>query len=69
VEDSRRAIFEARSAGLYPFCLTIDTSDPDPYLARIFGVSGYTILRRPEQLPVALLDLVRQLLRGGGAGR
>jgi nitric oxide reductase NorD protein len=69
VEDSRRAVFEARSAGLYPFCLTIDTSDPDPYMARIFGTSGYTILRRPEQLPVALLDLVRQLLRGGGAGR
>ena len=68
VEDSRRAVLEARSAGLYPFCLTIDASDPDPYLGRIFGAAGYAILRRPEQLPVALLDLVRQLLRGGASG-
>lgn len=68
VEDSRRAVSEARLAGLYPFCLTIDASDPDPYLGRIFGAAGYAILRRPEQLPVALLDLVRQLLRGGRSG-
>lgn len=65
IEDSRQAVFEARSAGIYPFCLTIDSNDPDPYLARVFGSAGHTILRRPEQLPVALLDLVRMLLRGG----
>jgi nitric oxide reductase NorD protein len=66
VEDSRQAIFEARADGIYPFCLTIDANDPDPYLARVFGASGHTILRNPEYLPVALLDLVRDLLRGGG---
>lgn len=66
IEDSRRAVFEARAAGVYPFCLTIDASDPGPYLARVFGAAGHTILRRPDQLPVALLDLVRELLRGGG---
>jgi nitric oxide reductase NorD protein len=66
VEDSRQAIFEARAEGMYPFCLTIDAEDRDSYLERVFGTSGYTILRRPEQLPAALLDLVRQLLRGGG---
>lgn len=66
IEDSRQAIFEARAAGVYPFCLTVDASDPQPYLARVFGAAGHTILRRPEQLPVALLDLVRTLLRGRG---
>lgn len=66
VEDSRQAVFEARAAGVYPFCLTIDANDPDPYLARVFGASGHTVLRRPEQLPVALLDLVREILGGGG---
>ena len=67
IEDSRQAVFEARAAGIYPYCLTIDAHDPDPYLARVFGTAGHAILRRPEQLPVALLDLVRELLRGGGA--
>ncbi len=66
VEDSRQAIFEARADGIYPFCLTIDANDPDPYLARVFGAAGHTILRNPEHLPAALLDLVRELLRGGG---
>ena len=66
VEDSRQAVFETRADGIYPFCLTIDANDPDPYLARVFGAAGHTILRNPEQLPVALLDLVRELLRGGG---
>jgi len=65
IEDSRQAVFEARAAGIFPFCLTIDSNDPDPYLTRVFGSAGHAILRRPEQLPVALLDLVRMLLRGG----
>ncbi|MEO7041654.1 MAG: VWA domain-containing protein [Gemmatimonadaceae bacterium] len=65
IEDSRQAVFEARSAGIFPFCLTVDSNDPDPYLTRVFGSAGHTILRRPEQLPAALLDLVRMLLRGG----
>src|SRR6185312_3998967 len=68
-EDSRQAIFEARADGIYPFCLTVDGNDPDPYLARVFGAAGHTILRNPEHLPVALLDLVRDLLRGGGRYR
>jgi len=66
VEDSRQAIFEARADGIYPFCLTIDANDRDPYLARVFGAAGHTILRNPDHLPAALLDLVRDLLRGGG---
>jgi nitric oxide reductase NorD protein len=66
VEDSRQAVFDARADGIYPFCLTIDANDRDPYLARVFGAAGHTILRNPEHLPVALLDLVRDLLRGGG---
>lgn len=67
VEDSRRSVIEARADGVYPFCLTIDASDRDPYLVRVFGESGHSILRQPEQLPGALLGLVQQLLRGGAA--
>lgn len=62
VADARRAVAEARAAGVVPFCLTVDREEGGEYLAAIFGAAGHTILRRPEQLPAALLALVRQLL-------
>ncbi len=62
VEDSRQAIFEARASGVYPFCLTID-KEASEYLPRIFGKAGHTILQRPQQLPTALLSVVRALIR------
>jgi nitric oxide reductase NorD protein len=61
VEDTRRAIFEARRDGVYPFCLTIDRQGQE-YLARIFGEAGHAILRNPDQLPLALVKVVRHLL-------
>lgn len=61
VEDSRQAINEARSNGVFPFCLTIDREGAD-YLPRIFGEVGHTILRHPDQLPVALVSVVRGLV-------
>jgi nitric oxide reductase NorD protein len=61
VEDSRQAIAEARSCGVYPFCLTVDREGPE-YLTRIFGAAGHSILRHPEHLPLALVQVVRQLL-------
>jgi nitric oxide reductase NorD protein len=61
VEDSRQAIFEARASGVFPFCLTIDREGRE-YLTRIFGAAGHTILLDPEQLPIALLGVVRHLL-------
>jgi nitric oxide reductase NorD protein len=62
VEDSRQAIFEARGSGVYPFCLTIDR-EASEYLPRIFGQAGHTILQEPRQLPNALVNVVRALIR------
>jgi nitric oxide reductase NorD protein len=64
VEDARQAVHEARAAGVVPFCLTVDREEPE-YLAHVFGVAGHTILRRPDQLPAALVGLVRHLLADG----
>ena len=61
VEDTRQAILEARRAGVYPFCLTIDREGQE-YLGRIFGEAGHTILRNPQQLPMALVKVVKHLL-------
>jgi nitric oxide reductase NorD protein len=62
VEDSRQAILEARASGVFPYCLTIDQAASE-YLPRIFGSAGHTILQKPEQLPRALLAVVRGLIK------
>ncbi len=61
VEDARQAINETRRAGVYPFCLTIDRQGQE-YLGRIFGEAGHTVLRNPQQLPMALVKVVKHLL-------
>lgn len=61
VEDSRQAILEARSAGVYPFCITVDQKGA-AYLPRIFGTAGHMIVRDAGQLPAALSRAVRNLL-------
>jgi nitric oxide reductase NorD protein len=61
IEDSRRALADARSSGVHAFCLTVDREETE-YLPHLFGTSGYRVLRSPEQLPSALLRVVEQLL-------
>ena len=60
VEDTRQAVAEARRQGLVPFCITIDKQASD-YLPYLFGAHGYTLIRQPEQLPLRLPQLYRQL--------
>jgi nitric oxide reductase NorD protein len=62
IEDSRQAIAEARTAGVHPFCLTVDRKGSD-YLTRIFGAPGHLVLQDPGQLPRALLAVIRHLIR------
>ena len=63
IEDSRRALHEARAEGVVPFCLTVDQDDRE-YLPHLFGQTGYRVLTRPQQLPGALLDVVRGMVGG-----
>ncbi|MFV9653153.1 nitric oxide reductase activation protein NorD [Pseudomonas citrulli] len=63
VEDTRQAVVEARRQGLIPFCITIDRQAGD-YLPYMFGAHGYTLIRQPEQLPLRLPQLYRQLTEG-----
>ena len=63
VEDTRQAVAEARRQGLIPFCITIDRQAGD-YLPYMFGAHGYTLIRQPEQLPLRLPQLYRQLTEG-----
>ncbi len=62
VADSRRAVMEARLAGVHAYCITVDRDEPGAYLADIFGEGGYLALRHPEQLPRALVRSVERML-------
>ncbi len=60
VEDTRKAILEAKQLGLIPFCITIDHK-ADDYLPYLFGRNGYVVVRDPGQLPHKLLALYARL--------
>ena len=50
----------ARSAGLHPFCITIDeqAADYSPYL---FGQHGYALVHKPQDLVSRLTNIVATL--------
>jgi nitric oxide reductase NorD protein len=60
LEDTRHAVLAARAAGLVPFCVTID-QEANQYLPRLFGVHGYALVHRPEQLARALTQVYVRL--------
>jgi nitric oxide reductase NorD protein len=62
VEDTRRAIQEARQSGIQPFCVTIDEKGND-YLPYLFGSGGYVVIRKPKELPGKLPLLYARLTR------
>ena len=50
VEDTRKAIHEARSEGITPFCITID-AEASNYLPYLFGSRGYSVIHDTLKLP------------------
>ncbi len=61
VEDTRRAILDARRAGLSVFGITID-EEAQQYIAQLFGPGGYAMVHKPEHLSQALPGIYRQLV-------
>lgn len=60
IEDTRRAVIEARRLGLKLFGITIDREAKD-YFPYLFGRGGYAIINRPERLIEIVPALYRQL--------
>ncbi|BDD86705.1 nitric oxide reductase activation protein NorD [Desulfofustis limnaeus] len=60
IEDTRKALLEARGSGLHAFGVAVDRQARD-YLPRIFGRSNYLVIDQVEQLPMRLTELYRQL--------
>lgn len=60
IEDTRKAVIEARLAGVRVFAVTVDRR-AESYVPFIFGRGGYSIIGHIGQLPEALPRLYRQI--------
>jgi nitric oxide reductase NorD protein len=60
IEDTRRALIEARREGVHPYCITIDEQARD-YLPRLYGPAAYTVIDDVRILPLKVSDIYRRL--------
>jgi nitric oxide reductase NorD protein len=62
VEDTRKAVREARRLGISVFGVTVDAT-AQSYFPILFGSNGYAIVGNIRRLPAALPSIYRQLAR------
>lgn len=60
LEDTKRALREARQCRIDPFCVTIDR-EADAYLRRMYGEVQFAVLDRAESLPAKLPRIYQRL--------
>ncbi len=60
LEDTRRALVDLRTSGVFPFGFTIDRQGQD-YLPHLFGVGRYFVLSKVAALPEALPRIYARL--------
>ena len=60
IEDTKKAIEEAKQLGITPFCVTIDLEAKD-YLSYLFGRNGYVVIRDSQKLPKVLPEIYMNL--------
>jgi nitric oxide reductase NorD protein len=60
LEDTRKALREARHQHIDPFCVTIDR-EADAYLRRMYGDVDFAVIDRTESLPTKLPTIYRRL--------
>jgi len=60
IEDTRQALFEARMAGIHPYCITIDREGAD-YLPHLYGKASYVVLDDVARLPLKVSDIYRKI--------
>lgn len=60
IEDTRKALIEAKQQGIHSFCITIDDEARD-YLPHMYGAVNYTIINDVRKLPLKVADIYRRL--------
>lgn len=61
IEDSRKAVEEARAKGCSVFGITVD-KEARAYIPRLFGANGFAVIGRPSKLVEALPVLYRHVV-------
>jgi nitric oxide reductase NorD protein len=67
IDDTRKAIEEAREAGVAVVCLSVGGDADAKQLERVYGAANYLGLTQPEQMSTRLRALIERAL--GTAGR
>jgi nitric oxide reductase NorD protein len=62
IEDTKKALLEARGAGIHVFCVTIDKQAHE-YLGYMFGRGHFIFIDKVDALPGKLVELYRLLTR------
>lgn len=60
--DTKKAVEEARSAGIIPYCISLDPC-ADQYVSHIFGLRNYMVVDHVERLPDRLPLLYAAITR------
>lgn len=62
IEDTKKAIMEAKKKGITPFCVTIDLEAKD-YLTHLFSKNGFIVIRDTKKLPKVLPEIYMNLTK------
>lgn len=62
IEDTKKALLEARGKGITPFCITIDKQAHD-YLEHMYGQGNFCFINNIESLPSRMPQIYRNLTR------
>ena len=62
IEDTKKAILEAKKKGITPFCVTIDL-EAKVYLTHLFGKNGFVVIRDTKKLPKVLPEIYMNLTK------
>ncbi len=62
IEDTKKAVMEARKLGIIPFCITIDLEAKE-YLSYLFGKNGYAVVQDSKKLPKVLPEIYMNLTK------
>ncbi len=60
IEDTRKALIEARGIGIQPFCINIDQK-ASGYLRHMYGEGNYVFVNKIENLPLKMAEFYRVL--------
>jgi len=60
IEDTRRALIEAKFLGIHPFCITIDKEAMD-YLQHMYGAVNFAVIDHVDKLPYKVSDIYRRI--------